>query len=150
MRIDYHIQPGFFMTLKQELIDAYLDADYVVFTDPELVLKIGEPSPRLDALLEQAGAASAAFVSAANPRGERRSDAENAAAAAALDELAAAAGYPRHPGEGRDPQGRWRAEPSLLLLGIYRDNAEALGRLFGQNAIVFVEKGRAPELVFLT
>lgn len=137
------------MTLKQELIDAYLDADYVVFTDPELVLKIGEPSARLDALLEQAGAAGAAFVSAANPRGERRDDAENTAAASALDDLVAAAGYPRHPGEGRDPQGRWPAEPSLLVLGIYRDNAEALGRLFGQNAIVFVENGRAPELVLL-
>lgn len=137
------------MPLSQDLIDAYHAADYVVFTDPQLVLKIGEPSPRLDALLEQAGAAGAAFVSAANPRGERRSDGENATAASALDDLVAAAGYPRHPGEGRDPQGRWRAEPSLLVLGIYRDNAEALGRLFGQNAIVFVEKGRPAELLLL-
>jgi len=138
------------MPLPQDLIDAYHAADYVVFNDPELVLKIGEPSARLDGLLEEAGAAGAAFITAANPRGERRSDAENAAAASALDDLAAAAGYPRHPGEGRDPQGRWGAEPSLLVLGIYRDNAEALGRLFGQNAIVFIEKGHAPELVLLT
>lgn len=27
------------------------------------------------------------------------------------------------------------------------ENAEALGKLFGQNAIVFIEKGKAPELV---
>jgi len=35
------------------------------------------------------------------------------------------------------------------LIGIYRDNAQVLGRIFGQNAIVFVEKGGAPELVVL-
>ena len=116
---------------------------------PELVLRIGEPSPRLDALLEAAGADSAAFVTAANPRGERRSAAENRAAAAALRELLAAAGYPLHAGEGRDPEGRWPAEPSFLVVGIYRANAEALGRLFQQNAIVCVLKNGSPELVLL-
>jgi len=35
----------------------------------------------------------------------------------------------------------------VLVIGIYRDNAATLGRLFGQNAIVFVEKGRPPELL---
>src|SRR5207302_10285722 len=44
------------MPLAPALIDAYETADYVVFTDPELVLRIGEPSPRLDALLEAEGA----------------------------------------------------------------------------------------------
>src|SRR5206468_2963682 len=34
------------MALAPGLIDAYENADYVVFTDPELVLRIGEPSPR--------------------------------------------------------------------------------------------------------
>ena len=41
------------------------------------------------------------------------------------------------------------SEPSRLVIGIYRDNAQALGRIFGQNAIVFIEKGGAPELVVL-
>ena len=63
-------------------------------------------------------------------------------------DLIAAAGYPWRAGEGREPDGSWR-EPSRLVIGIYRENAEALGRLFGQNAIVFMEKGAAPELVLL-
>src|SRR5213076_3111031 len=109
------------MALAPELIDAYENADYVVFTDPELVLRIGEPSPRLDALLEAEGATAAAYITAANPRGELKTQAENESAGAALDEL--------------------------LASDIYRANAEALGRIFGQNAIVFVEKGSAPELV---
>ncbi len=60
----------------------------------------------------------------------------------------AAAGYPHYWGEGRDPFGAW-AEPSFLVIGIYRANAEALAQLFEQNAIVFCEVGRAPELIVL-
>ena len=135
------------MALASELIDAYEKADYVVFADPELVLRIGEPSPRLDALLEAEGASVAAYLTAANPRSEPRTDAQNRSAGATLDELLASAGYPRYAGEARDPRNQHAAEPSVLVIGIYRDNAATLGRLFGQNAIVFVEKGKPPELV---
>jgi hypothetical protein len=135
------------MALAPELIDAYENADYVVFTDPELVLRIGEPSPRLDALLEAEGATAAVYITAANPRSEQKTDAENESAGATLDELLARSGYPRYAGEARDPESRRAAEASVLVIGIYRANAEALGRIFGQNAIVFVEKGKAPELV---
>ena len=134
--------------ISKQLIEAYEDADYVVFAEPEFVLKIGEPSARLDALLQTEHCSTAAFVTAANPRSEKKSAAENAAALAVLDQVIAAAGYPWRAGEGREPDGSWR-EPSRLVIGIYRENAEALGRLFGQNAIVFVDKGRAPELVVL-
>jgi hypothetical protein len=135
--------------LSAQLLAAYEGADYVVLTKPELVLRIGEPSPRLDALLEGAGAGTAAFLTAANPNSEARSAKENAPGIAALDGMVAAAGYPRQRAEGRDPAGRWPAEPALLVLGIYLANAQALGRLFGQNAIVFIEKGGAPKLIIL-
>jgi len=134
--------------LNKELIEAYRDSDYVVFTEPELVLRVGEPSERLDRLLEEHGAESAVFVTAANPRSEKKSAAENAEAMGALDGMLAAAGYPRYRGEGRNEERTWR-EPSLLAIGIYRSHAQALGRLFGQNAIVFIEKGQAPELLLL-
>ena len=134
--------------ISKELIEAYEDADYVVFAEPEFVLKIGERSARLDALLQSEHSSTAAFVTAANPRSEKKSAAANAEALRLLDQLIAAAGYPWRAGEGREPDGGW-VEPSRLVMGIYRGNAEALGRLFGQNAIVFVEKGRAPELLLL-
>ena len=134
--------------IPKDLIEAYESADYVVFAEPELVLKIGEPSARLDALLQSEQSSTAAFVTAANPRSEKKSAAENAAALAVLDQVIAAAGYPWRAGEGREPDGSW-VEPSRLVIGIYRENAEALGRLFGQNAIVFVEKGAPPELLVL-
>lgn len=134
--------------IARDLVEAYENADYVVFAAPEFVLKIGEPSRRLDALLEHEGAGTAAFLTAANPRSKRQSAAQNASALSALDQLVAAAGYPWRAGEGREPDGSW-VEASRLVIGIYRDNAAALGRLFGQNAIVFVEKGAAPELIVL-
>jgi hypothetical protein len=135
------------MALAPELIEAYENADYVVFTDPELVLRIREPSPRLDALLAAEGATAAAYITAANPRSEQKTDAENESAGATLDELLASAGYPRYAGEARDPENRRAAEASVLVIGIYRDNAVTLARIFGQNAIVLIEKGKAPELV---
>jgi len=136
------------MPLPPKLLAAYEDSDYVVYDKPELVLKIGVPSPRLDALLEKEIAPCAAFVTAANPRSKPRTPQQNAAALAALDQLLAASGYPSRKGEERESNGSW-VEPSRLVIGITRENAEALGRLFGQNAIVFIEKGRAPELVVL-
>lgn len=120
----------------------------MVLTEPALVLRVGEPSERLDRLLEEHEAETAAFVTAANPRSEKKSAAQNAEAMAALEGILAAAGYPRYPGEGRNEERTWR-EPSVLAIGIYRENAQALGRLFGQNAVVFIEKGKAPELLLL-
>ena len=52
-------------------------------------------------------------------------------------------------GEERDPLGRWGAEQSMLIVGISRADAEVVGRVFEQNAIVFVEKGGAPERVVI-
>ncbi len=132
------------MPLTPELIGAYENALYAL--DAGLVLRIGEHSAALERLLESRGVQSAAFVTAANPHGVPRSRAVNEAAMAALT---AALEWPHVPGEGRDPQGRWSAEPSALVLGISRSEAEALGRRLEQNAIVFVEKGAAPELVLL-
>src|SRR6266446_3207459 len=131
-----------------ELIAAYERALYVVFGRPELVIRIGEPNPDLDELLEAEGAATAAYITAANPHGEATSAWKNEIANAALVQTQTEAGYRCFEGEGRDPQG-WRPERSALVVGISRADAEGVGRAFGQNAIVFVERGRAPELVLL-
>lgn len=131
------------MTSPEQLA-AYRQSEYAVF-EPEIVLRVGEPNPALDRLLAGAGVASAAFLTAANPRSERRPAEENRAALARLER---SLGRPFLRGEGRSADRSWR-EPSLLVLGIPRGEAEALGREYAQNAIVFVEKGRAPELVVL-
>ncbi|MSQ62288.1 MAG: DUF3293 domain-containing protein [Betaproteobacteria bacterium] len=137
------------MPPRSELIAAYNAALYVVFREPELVIKIGEPNADLDALLEADGAASAAYVTVANPQGERRSDAENAVAFDFLKNVLKEKKIRFRAGEGRDPEDLWTPEPSVLVVGIGRADTEALGRRLEQIAIVFVEKGGAPELVLL-
>jgi len=130
--------------LTPALIESYERALYALDSGP--VLRIGVHTPDLDRLLDAHKAGTASFVTAANPRGEARPHAENEAATAALK---ASLALPWLSGEGRDPEGRWSAEPSVLVLGISRSDAEALGRRLEQNAIVFVERGRAAELVLL-
>jgi hypothetical protein len=138
------------VTLPPELLQAYRSTHYAVFGEPELVLRIGEKSAALDALLEaRGGKATAAFITAANPRSREKPDAENAIAAAALRRSLSDAGYDCMAGEGRDPEGKWKAEKSVLVLGMTREDALALARALDQNAIVFVERGKAPELVVL-
>jgi hypothetical protein len=137
------------VSITPEQLAAYRNARYVVFSEPDLVLRIGEPNADLDELLEAEGATSAAFISASNPRGELQSDGVNDIAYVALVQVESE-GYEVFAGEGRDPQGKWPAERSALILGIAREEAERIGRAFEQNAIVFVEKGAAPELIVLS
>jgi len=136
------------VTLPPELVEAYRRTRYAVFGEPELVLRIGEPNPDLDELLEAEGAASAAFITAANPRGKKRGAWENEIANAALVKSQTEAGFRCFEGEGRAPDRKW-VERSVLVVGISREDAVIVGRAFEQNAIVFAERGKAPELVLL-
>ncbi len=137
------------MPLTPDLLRAYEKADYVVFGEPELVIRVGELNADLDELMDECEATTAAYLSAANPDGELQGDEDNHAAAQALLRHTLLVGLPTYEGEGRDPLGKWPAEPSVLVLGIERKDAEYLGVTHAQNAIVFIEKGRAPELVVL-
>jgi uncharacterized protein len=132
------------VALSPELLASYRRTHYVVFF-PEIVIRVGEPNRALDELIAPSGRA--AFVTAANPGSERRSDEENRLLVAALHETLDAAGRFYLEGEGRDPDGEWPPEPSLLVLGIAREEAARLARGFAQNAFVWCEPGSAPELV---
>ena len=137
------------MSLRPDLLAAYQKALYVVLGAPDLVIRIGEPNDELDDLLEADGEETAAFLTAANPGGELQGKTENDLSCAALHQALADAGYICYLGEGRDPEGDWPAEPSVLALGISRHEAMVIGRSYEQNAVVFIEQGKAPELVVL-
>ena len=57
--------------------------------------------------------------------------------------------YRTRAAESRDPVKQFPPEKGLLVLGIQKADAMAIGRILGQNAIVFIEKNRPPELVVL-
>jgi len=135
--------------LRPHLAEAYRRALYVVYGAPDLVIRIGERNAALDALLDEDGADTAAYLTAANPNGELQDETANDLSCAALHQALADAGYSCYLGEGRDPAGGWPAEPSVLAVGISRREATVIGRSYEQNAIVFIENGNAPELVIL-
>jgi hypothetical protein len=137
------------MPLTPELRLAYEKALYVVFGAPDLVIRIGEPNARLDDVMDEEGADTAAYLTAANPGGELQDKRANELSCAALHQMLADAGYACYLGEGRDPEGDWPPEPSVLAIGISRREAEVIGRSYEQNAIVFIARGKAPELVAL-
>jgi len=135
--------------IRPDLLAAYRKALYVVHGAPDLVIRVGEPNATLDELLDADGLDTAAYLTAANPGGELQSKTENELSCAALHQGLADAGYICYLGEGRDPEGDWPAEPSILALGVTRHEAMVIGRSYEQNAIVFIERGKAPELVVL-
>jgi Protein of unknown function (DUF3293) len=141
------------MPLDPALRLAYERAIYAIFASPGVEFRIGQPSDILDAMMAMSRVRCAAFVSSANVRGVATPENERRLAEYLLrsqvDGLNAKAKYRIYHGEGRDPEGKWTAEPSVLIMGIPREEAEALGRRLEQNAIVWIEKGGAPELLVL-
>ena len=141
------------MPLDPDLRAAYERAEYVVYASPGVQFRIGEPSDVIEAMMAMNRVRTAAFVSSATNRGVASPENERRLAdfllKNQLDGPQVTVKYRVYQGEGRDPRGAWKAEPSVLIMGIARAEAEALGRRLDQNAIVFIERGGAPELVVL-
>lgn len=129
---------------------AFRATTYRVFgpDGPPIDLRIGGRSVRLDALLERYGCTQWAFVTAWNPGSQPLSAAENAPRQNALIDLLRERRLRWLDGSGIPDRSDWQAEPSVLALGINRDEAVALGRRFGQLAVVVGKCGSAAELVY--
>jgi hypothetical protein len=136
--------------LDDALIAAYRATDYVLFVagGGELVLNIGRPSPEFDRVLEARGVETAVIVTGYNPRSVVLSDDENRLRHDQLKAVIEARGFDYALGEGRDPTGHWKAETECVVFGIPVQTGLALARAFEQNAIVFVSRGAAPDLVY--
>jgi hypothetical protein len=100
-----------------------------------------------DDLLARAEESRWALITAWNPASRQLSAGENAnrqfELAAALNE----GGHRYLPGEGIGQNAAWPPEESLFVIGISKRDARALGRRFGQFAIVVGHKGFRGRLV---
>ena len=132
--------------IPDHLLQAYRRTGYVVLLPQgEVVLRIDENSPPLDALLDAWGYPCWAFITAYNP-GSRLDPAGNDARHTHLLREIEARRLPSFPGRGIGCDGRWPVEESLLVLGLDVADARTIGKAFGQLAVVAGER-RGPALL---
>lgn len=130
-----------------QLLAAWQRTEYRVQTgEGSLVLHIGEASTALRELLRREGVACAAYITADNPGSRTVPDWENRPARQRLKARLRAGGWRWLPGLGVDPDGDHPGEHSLLVLGITTADAIAIGREFGQDAILLVAEDAVPRL----
>jgi hypothetical protein len=130
---------------------AYQQAIYEVYSGQVTIqIKIGEACPTLDSLIAESDRfPSWALITAFNPYSQLLSELENQQRHHQLIEHLKQLQLPWLEAVGKDPQGIWTPEPSLLILGIERFEAIAIGQRFEQNAIVYGELNQSAELLWL-
>ncbi len=130
------------------LVDAYTRAEYRLKRG--FTLKIGLKSPELSAWYAETGIESCVFITAFNPASVIKTIMENDAAHKALGQALQELAAPVSAATGSDPSGEWPDEAGYAALGLTCNQAHALGRRFGQNAIVWAEADAIPRLLLCT
>ena len=133
--------------MDDRLWTAYRATDYRVLAAPPLVLAVDRPSPGLACLFQTHRVSQAVFITAWNPCSQATDGKVNQAAQEALKQRLLTQADCLYLAEGVAQQGDWPPEPSFLALGIDRPTAIALGREFGQNAIVWAGSDACPRLI---
>lgn len=127
----------------------YRQTDFCVDDgDVQIVIRIGEPNAALEHLLFERKTIDWAFTTAFNPGSVFVADDENRFHQAELIAQIERKSFPYLNGCGRGYEGDWPPEPSVLVLGIGRDDAKALGSQFRQLAIVVGQYGGTSELLW--
>jgi hypothetical protein len=133
---------------SEHLLHAYRQTSFLADTPlGQLVLRIGSRNKDLDKLLQDLAVRTWAFITAFNPGSRSLSQEENRWRQRLMEDRVRQLGLRTFGGQGVGDDGRWPAEESLLIVGISREDAIALGREFGQAALVYGRTGSLPELV---
>ena len=121
---------------KAILEQAYLEAIYQI-DEPRMAMIPGVANEVLVDLLEYHRIDNWAVITADNPQSELLPDDENLKRYQSLREEVEAMTRIALPGFGLDRHGQWPPERNLLILGLSGEEAAALGRKYGQLAIVW-------------
>lgn len=136
--------------LSKTLINAYHVAHYRVTGAGEpFVLLVRKKSTRLAALLKLHHQESAMFLTACNPFSQKEKPTLNVRAQKALENEIRKNGWTYFEGFGEDPSGKWKVEPSFLVLGVSLEEAKELAEKHRQNAVIWCENDAVPQLILL-
>lgn len=134
---------------SREFESAYRKAIYIVIEGKEKrIFRIGDVSAAVDEILKNKQAARFAFITAYNPRSKEMTQTENETRQKELEQSLRAAGHEFLHGCGTSENGTWKPEKSVFVFDISKPEAVKIGREFGQNAIVYGEKGGEIELMW--
>lgn len=132
------------------LLRAYCRTTYFIESaEGRHSLRIGMQNEDFDRWCEAQQIASWAFMTAANPWSEARPPDENVARMTDFEALLRNEGHRFWSGAGVPEDDGWEAEPSFLVANLTRAEARAYGERFGQNAVVYGERGTLSELMLL-
>jgi len=134
---------------RLRLLQAYEATAYCAeLPSGRVVIRVGKVCNELDGVLLAGNFDSWAFVSAANPRSIPLPRDRNEERHRLLVRDVTQTRWRWYPGSGEPDEPGWEREPSVLILGVGIDDAIALGRQFGQMAIVFGRYRTAAALVW--
>ncbi|MCC0177212.1 DUF3293 domain-containing protein [Waterburya agarophytonicola K14] len=143
-------KPQFTEKEIDDLHQAYQDAVYEVYYNQKIIrLSIDCHNRELDFILEEYNCTTWALITAYNPYSQSLSAAENKQRDQSLIELLRWQSLAFLDAVGKDRDGVWLPEKSVFILGIEEDKAIAIGHRFQQNAIVFGELSKPPQLIWL-
>lgn len=135
--------------IAESLIQAYVETDYVVHTQPAITLRVNEQSSQMMKLHKQHRVACSAFMTAFNTYSQSCTPEVNLSRQQELISELKVRSLKFIEGVGQHPSNAWSGEPSLLVLGLSLEAAKILGRRFEQNALVWIGTDGVPELVLL-
>jgi hypothetical protein len=135
--------------LSPEIIKAYLEAEYVIEASDHIALAIGGHSPRLEDLYVRFGNDTVTVITAWNAEGVERGDNLNTMADAHLRTDIRDLGLPSLEAQGESGDSSWPVEQGHAIFGLNLKEAVHLGRVHGQNAIVWASADAIPKLVLL-
>ncbi len=135
--------------LDQRLVEAYLRTSYAIMLTDFPPIRVGEVNPVVEKWLDEQNCTTYAFITAWNPGSVLLSYDENMDRLDQLDDELKEICPRVYWGTGFGDSGEWEGEVSCWALDISAEDAVRLGRKYGQNAIVWWEKGGLPELWWL-
>jgi len=130
--------------IHPSLVKAYRKTAYCSFIDGQtLELEVGKVCNNLAILLKERNVSTASFLTACNPFSKLLTLAENMKLQSQLIDDVKNLGLDYFDGEGRDPDGKWQPEKSILVLGISQQQSEILVDRYSQNAFVWINTADA-------
>lgn len=151
-------QHGFIIlheSLKQsaiatKLVHSYLITHYQAYSNSDtLTLLIGQYCEPLARLMHATKTHCALYITGCNPHSQLQPAEINDTANRQLHSQLFHHSNFIFTGKSLDPEDKWPAEPSFLVLGIDLATSQTIGKQFGQNALVWTDRDAIPRLVLL-